>query len=108
MIGPALGKRAPTFGHEVNSRHIDGRGLLDEGVLARLDGRLQVDRLEMGRSRQDHVVDLGNFQQPVVSVKASEAPVPGDIDTELGEFATCAVQPVLEQVGQGNDLDVTQ
>ena len=49
--------------HEVHARNIDGRRLLDERVLARLDGRLQVSGPEMRRRGQDHVVDLGDLQQ---------------------------------------------
>ncbi len=77
-----------------------------KAFLPGFDGGFQVDRPEMGRSGQDHVVDLGNLQQLLVGVEAGEAAVPGDIDAQLAEFAAGAVQPVLEQVGQGNDLDV--
>ena len=90
----------------LHAGHVHGRGLLHEHVLARLDGRLQVQRPEMRRRGQDDVVDLRHGQQLLVGVEAGEAPFLRDFDAQLGQLRPAAGQPVLEQVGQGDHLDV--
>ena len=99
--GPSSAASSPASITICTPGHIDRPRLLHERVLAGLDGRLQVHRPEMGRSRQDHVVDLGDRQQLLVGVEPGEAAVPRDVDAQLrpARFATCPAGPRRRRPG---------
>ena len=74
------------FHDQSSARGVHGAGLLDKGVLARLDGGHQVLRAEVRRGRENHVVDVGDRQKLPVGVEAGEAAVVRDFDAELLEL----------------------
>ena len=63
-------------------------------------------RAEVRRRGEDDVVDLGDRQQLLVGIEPGEAAVLRDLDAQLRELPVRAVQSVLEQVGEGDELDV--
>ena len=80
-IAPAeAGNKAQPFSaanSEVSSTErtpgsVDRHRLFAKDMLAGLDGRFEVHRAEMGRSGQDHHVDVARHQ-PLISVEAHEA-----------------------------------
>ncbi len=75
----ALGLRGLRRGqHRADPGAVDRHGLLGEDVLARGDGRLEVQRPEARRRRQDHVVDAGRRDHALVRVQPDEGALFGN------------------------------
>ena len=90
---------------------VDGDGLLAEDVLAGLDGVLQVLRAEARRGGQDDQVAA--VDHLLEGVEAVEAAVLVDVELVLVlavvlEAVVAVVDPVLEDVAEGVDLDVVR
>ena len=103
---PLLLRQLAGFHDHLDAGDVDGRRLFDKHVFARLDRGLQVHRAEVGRRGQDDVIDLGDTQQLLVRVEAGEALCLGHVEPKLVQLLLARSQAVLEQVGQGDDLDV--
>ncbi len=97
--------------HAADARPVDAQRLLGEDVFARLDGRLEMNRAEAGRRRQDDQVDVRR-QELFVRVEAGELMVglDGDPLRLRAEFVLevmqAALQLVLEGVGHRHELHV--
>ena len=89
-----------------DSRPIGGDRLLHEDMLTRSHSRLEVDRSESGRRRQDHHVDTG-VEQLLVGIKADEAALLGNIEAipQPLEVVSTRVETVAEQIRHRGDLD---
>ena len=85
-------------------RAVDGHRLLDEGVLALLDGVGEVDRPEPGRGGQEDDVDL--VDQLLVGVEPDESAVGRDVDPladgDALEGRVARLDRVAERVGHGH------
>jgi len=63
----------PGGDHATTAGRIDGHGLLDEGVLARLDSGLKVQRAKQRRRGHQHNLNV-RLQQGLIAGRAAEAP----------------------------------
>ncbi len=91
-----------------HARSIDGDRLLDEGVLARGDDRLQVLGPKVRRRGENHDVDAA-VDHLLVGVEADEAVVVGDGDP-LAKLHAQVVQarlhPIGKRIAQGREFEV--
>ena len=88
---------------------IDGDRLLREDVLSRHDRGLKMHWPEVRRRAQQDDVHAA-LQELLVRVKPHEAAVGGDSDLRprllvLFQMAQALLQPILEGVGHGDELD---
>ena len=95
--------------HPAGRRAVDRDRLLHEGVDALLDRVAEVDPAE-GRRRgeDDDVARLEAVHRLLVAVEADELVVAADFDLVavfLLELFIASVEPVLEDVGHGDELD---
>ena len=100
--------------HPPHARRVDGDRLLHEHVLALLDGVLEVLGPEARRRRVDDDVDAGVDDLPV-RVEADVlvlgrhlealAVLERSVLSLFGEARVAVLQPVLERVGHGDELD---
>jgi len=78
---------------QADARRVDRDGLLEEDVLARLDGRLEVQRPEARGRRQDHHVDAA-LDHLLVGVEADERVAVVDlVAVPLRELAPARLEP---------------
>ena len=96
---------------------VGGQGFFHEGVLARLDGVVEMERPEArGRGVDDHV--HAAVDGPLVGVEPDEPPLRRHVDLRLqaaggaladpaaaGQVLQACLEPVLEGVGHGPELD---
>ena len=95
--------------HPAGGRAVDRDRLLHEDVEALLDGVGEMDPAEGRRRGEDRdVARLQAIHRLLVGVEADELAVLGHVDL-VGELllqvAVAALQPVLEDVGHGHQLD---
>ena len=93
--------------HPADANRVDAVRLLHENVLARLDRRLGIHRVELGRAGDQHNIDI--FDHVLVAVETDEAVVLGDIDL-VGELplqvVAAGIEPVAEDVAHGDEPDI--
>ncbi len=94
------------FHHHFHARNVDRRGLLHENVFARLDRRLQMDGAKVRRSGENHVIDLGNGKQFLVSIPTDEVALFRNAQADALKLTVAVIDTLFKHVGERGDLDV--